>query len=168
MVALRGSCGHIVLTEDEPVGDEADFATVVEDPIRLIQNHVANMENFPDDKIKRALVRHLVFIGDFGHNLFSFGVHFVGDRSLSKEAFVPLYMHHGLDSVDKFREFGHSILSSLNTFDFSAAGYEVFLGGDMKWLNGAQGLMATSSFFFVPSANGGRITRLRRSNSRVH
>jgi len=128
LVALRGVCGHVMLTEDEPVGDDVDFATVVEDPIKLIQHHVANLENLPEGKVKRALVRHLVFIGDFGQNFFSFGAHFVGDTSHSKEAFIPLYMHHGLDSVEKFREFGHSVISSLNSFDFSAAGYEIFLG----------------------------------------
>ena len=45
MVALRGACGHIYLTEDEPEGDDVDFATVVEDPIKFIQHHVANLEN---------------------------------------------------------------------------------------------------------------------------
>ena len=167
LVALRGSCGHVVLTEDEPVGDDADFATVVEDSIKLIQNHVANLERLPDDKVKRALVRHIVFIGDFGQNFFSFGARFVGDSSHSKEAFVPLYMHHGLDSVEKFREFGHSIISALNTFDFSAAGYEFFLGGDMKWLNGAQGLMGTSSFFLSPMHTG-EVSRVSGDPAATH
>ncbi|AYV86867.1 MAG: hypothetical protein Sylvanvirus11_30 [Sylvanvirus sp.] len=123
MVALRGSCGHIILTEDEPAGDDVDFATVVEDPIKLIQNHIGNMEKLPNDKVNHSVVRRLVFIGDFGQNFFSFGVHFVGDLSHSKEAFIPLYMHHGLDSVEKFREFGNSIIMSLNAFDFSSTGY---------------------------------------------
>lgn len=163
LVALRGPSGDIILTRDEPCGEDADFATVVEDPVKLIQNHTANLEKLPDDKVNRPRVRHLVFIGDFGQNFFSFGVHFVGDPSHSKEAFLPLYMHHGLDSVDKFRIFGHSVISSLNAFDFSAAGYEVFLGGDMKWLNGAQGLMGTSSFFFVPNVHGGSIMNPQQS-----
>jgi hypothetical protein len=167
LVALRGSCGHVLLTEDEPAGEDVDFATVVEDPIKLIQNHTGNLERLPDDTANRTRLRHLVFIGDFGQNFFSFGIHFVGDPSHSKEAFLPLYMHHGLDSVDKFREYGHSIISSLNSFDFIAAGYSVFLGGDMKWLNGAQGLLGTSSFFFVPNVNGGSIMPLQKSNSRV-
>jgi len=76
-------------------------------------------------------------------------------------------MHYGLDSVDKFREFGQSIITVINAFDFVAAGYQVFLGGDMKWLNGAQGLMATSSFFFVPNVNGGSIMPLQKYNNHV-
>jgi len=33
LVALRGVCGHVVLTEDEPVRDDVDFATVCADLI---------------------------------------------------------------------------------------------------------------------------------------
>ena len=79
-------------------------------------------------------------------------------------------MHYGIDSVDvdKFKEFGQSLISALHYFDFSAAGYAVFLGGDMAWRNAAQGLMGTLSFFFVPSANGGSITHLQGYSSLVH
>jgi hypothetical protein len=97
--------------------------------------------------------------------MFSFGVQFLGDRSHSKESFIPLYMHHGVDSIEKFKEFGQSVISALNNFDFSANRYSVFLGGDMAWLNGAQGLMGTSSFFFVPNVNGGSIMPLQESNN---
>jgi hypothetical protein len=168
LVALRGPNGDVILTQDEPCGDDVDFATVVEDPIKLIQNHTDNLEKLSDDRVNHSRVRRLVFIGDFGQNFFSFGVHFVGDPSQSKEAFLPFYMHHGLDSVDKFRIFGHSVISALNAFDFSAAGYEVFLGGDMKWLNGAQGLMGASSFFFVPNVHGGSIMHLQQSRRLAH
>jgi hypothetical protein len=169
LVALRDSYsnGAIFLTEDEPEGTDVDFATVTQDPIKLIQSHVAAMERLPDDVINHSLVRSLVFIGDYGQNMFSFGVQFLGDRSHSKESFIPLYMHHGVDSIEKFKEFGQSIISALNNFDFNANGYSVFLGGDMAWLNGAQGLMGTSSFFFVPNVNGGSIMPLQKSNSRV-
>ena len=149
------------------MGDDVDFATVTKDPIKLIQSHVAAMERLPADVIDHSLVRSLLFIGDFGQNMFSFGVQFLGDRAHSKESFIPLYMHHGLDSIEKFEEFGQSVISALNSFDFSVAGYSVFLGGDMAWINEAQGLMGTSSFFFVPSANGGIITRLQEYNSPV-
>jgi len=33
MVALRGACGHVMLTEDEPEGDDVDFATVSKDQL---------------------------------------------------------------------------------------------------------------------------------------
>ena len=168
LVALRNDRGAIVLTEDEPEGDHVDFATVNADPIRLIQSHVAAMARLPADVIDHSLVRSLLFIGDYGQNMFSFGVQFLGDRAHSKESFIPLYMHYGVESIDKFKEFGQSVISALNSFDFAAAGYAVFLGGDMAWLNVAQGLMGTSSFFFVPSASGGSITHLRQSNSLVH
>ena len=167
LVAVRDSRGAIVLTEDEPTGDDVDFATVTQDPIKLIQSHVANMERLPPEVVDPSLVRSLLFIGDFGQNMFSFGVQFLGDRVHSKESFIPLYLHHGVDSIEKFKEFGQSVISALNFFDFSAAGYSVFLGGDMAWINAAQGLMGTSSFFFVPNANGGSIMRPQRSNSRV-
>ena len=168
LVALRNDRGAIVLTEDQPEGDDVDFATVCADPIRLIQSHVAAMARLPADVIDHSLVRSLLFIGDYGQNMFSFGVQFLGDRAHSKESFIPLYMHYGVESIDKFKEFGQSVISALNSFDFAAAGYAVFLGGDMAWLNVAQGLMGTSSFFFVPSASGGSITHLRQSNSLVH
>ena len=80
-------------------------------------------------------------------------------------------MHYGVDSVDvvKFKEFGQSLISALHSFDFAAAGYAaVFLGGDMAWRIAAQGLIGTSSFFFVPSANGGSITHLQGYSSFVH
>ena len=93
---------------------------------------------------------------------------FLGGRAHSKESFIPLYMHYDEDSVEKFKEFGQSVISALNAFDFFAAGYSVFLGGDMAWINEAQGLMGTSSFFFVPNASGGSITRLQGSSSLVH
>ena len=159
LVALRDSDGAIVLTEDEPKGEDVDFATVVEDPIKLIKSHVANMERLSSDVVDHSLVRSLLFIGDFGQNFLSFGVQFLGDRAHSKESFIPLYMHHGVDSVEKFREFGHSVISALNSFDFASAGFSCWLGGDMKWLNAVQGLMAASSFFFVPNANVGEIIR---------
>ena len=165
LVALRNDRGAIVLTEDQPEGDDVDFATVCADPIRLIQSHVAAMERLSDDVIDHSLARSLLFIGDYGQNMFSFGVQFLGDRAHSKDSFIPLYMHYGFDSVEKFKEFGQSVISALNSFDFTAAGYAVFLGGDMAWLNAAQGLMGTSSFFFVPSAQGGSITRLRAYGS---
>jgi len=167
LVALRDSNGAIVLTEDEPEGSDVDFATVTQDPIKLIQSHVASMERLPEDVIDHSLVRSLIFIGDYGQNMFSFGVQFLGDRAHSKESFIPLYMHHGVDSIEKFKEFGQSVISALNNFDFSANRYSVFLGGDMAWLNGAQGLMGTSSFFFVPNVNGGSIMPLQRSNNHV-
>jgi len=154
LVALRDDRGAIVLTEDEPEGDDIDFATVCADPIRLIQSHVAAMDRLSDDLIDHSLLRSLLFIGDYGQNMFSFGVQFLGDRAHSKESFIPLYMHYGVDSIDKFKEFGQSVISALNSYDFAAAGYAVFLGGDMAWLNAAQGLMGTSSFFLSPVPTG--------------
>ena len=66
LVALRDSRGAIVLTADEPEGDDVDFATVNADPIRLIQSHVAAMERLLEDVIDHSLVLSLLFIGDFG------------------------------------------------------------------------------------------------------
>jgi len=150
LVALCDPHGAIVLTREEPEGENVDFATVTEDPITLIQCHVAAMERLSSDVVDPSLVRSLLFIGEFGQNMFSFGVQFLGDRAHSKESFIPLYMHHGVDSIEKFKEFGQSVISALNSYDFSAAGYSVFLGGDMTWINEAQGLMGTSSFFLSP------------------
>ena len=53
--------------------------------------------------------------------MFSFGVQFLVDRAHSKESFIPLYMHYNEDSVEKFKEFGQSVISTLNSFDFTAA-----------------------------------------------
>ena len=66
LVALRDARGAIYLTEDEPEGDDVDFATVNADPIKLIQSHVAAIERLPEDVIDHSLVRSLLFIGDFG------------------------------------------------------------------------------------------------------
>ena len=106
LMAIRGPTGAIVLTHEEPEGDDVDFATVNHDPIRLIQSHVAAMERLPPEVVDPSLVHALLFIGDFGQNMFSFGVQFLGDRGHSKEAFIPLYMHHGIDCIKKFKEFG--------------------------------------------------------------
>ena len=156
LVALRDSAGAIVLTEDEPQEGDVDFATVVEDPIRLIQCHTANMEKLSSEVVDRSLIRSLVFLGDFGQNFLSFGVRFLGDRSHSKDSFLPLYMHHGVDNFEQFKEFGHSVISALNSFDFVSAGFSCWLGGDMKWLNAVQGIMAASSFFLSPMPTGER------------
>ena len=123
---------EIVLTEDEPKGSEVDFATVVEDPIQLIQYHVANLDKLPSKLVDHSLVRSLVFLGDFGQNFLSFGVRFLGDRADSKDTFIPLYIHHGEDNFEKFKEFGRSVISALNSFDFASAGFTCHLGGDMK------------------------------------
>ena len=157
LVALRGDAKDVVLTEHEPKGSDVDFATVVEDPIRLIQHHAANLDKLPSKLVDHSLVRSLVFLGDVGQNFLSFGVRFLGDRSDSKDTFVPLYLHHGGDNFAKFKEFGHSVITALNSFDFAAAGYTCHLGGDMKWLNAVQGIMSPASFFFVPCASGGAV-----------
>ena len=157
LVALRNAEKEIILTEDEPRGNEVDFATVVEDPIQLIQYHVANLDKLSSKMVDHSLVRSLVFLGDFGQNFLSFGVRFLGDRSDSKDTFLPLYLHHGEDNFAKFKEFGRSVISALNSFDFAAAGLTCHLGGDMKWLNAVQGIMSPASFFFVPSAYGGDV-----------
>jgi len=153
-VALRNAEKEIMLTEDEPKGNEVDFATVVEDPIQLIQYHVANLDKLPSKLVDHSLVRSLVFLGDYGQNFLSFGVRFLGDRSDSKDTFLPLYIHHGEDNFEKFKEFGRSVVSALNSFDFSAAGFTCHLGGDMKWLNAVQGIMSPASFFVSPVPSG--------------
>jgi len=60
------------------------------------------------------------------------------------------------------------VISALNSFDFASAGFSCWLGGDMKWLNAVQGIMAASSFFFVPNANGGEMIRTQEFNNVVH
>jgi len=167
LVALRGAEKDVVITEDEPKGNDVDFATVVEDPIQLIQHHVSNLEKLSSTMVDHSVVRSLVFLGDFGQNFLSFGVRFLGDRSDSKDAFLPLYIHHGEDNFAKFKEFGHSVISALNSFDFAAAGFTCHLGGDMKWLNAVQGIMSPASFFFVPSASGGDVIHAHEFKSAV-
>ncbi len=59
-------------------------------------------------------------------------------------------MHYNSDYIKKYKEFGRSIISALNSFDFKSAGYSVFLVGDILWINEIQGIMSPSSLFFCP------------------
>jgi hypothetical protein len=136
--------------EDAPtvVDNDELYAVILIDAEGKILQEMKLLNEEKD--VANDLKNKIIFMGDFGQSVFSFGFFLPGRDRSAHHFHTLLYMKGiGCKTRDNFILYGKHTIDAVSKYVDGHMG-DCFLGGDWEWINMICGLMGCSSLYSCP------------------